>query len=67
MTFEEAVRKSIKAYFSGKDAENFLSENGDLKYTREYFDEMEEELVGKEAKEKRSKDGQEKEMLDGDE
>jgi hypothetical protein len=67
MKFEEAVRKSIKAYFDGRDAENFLSENGDTKYTRDYFDEMEKELVGDDADTKRSKDGQEEELLDGDE
>lgn len=66
MRFEEAVRKSIQAYFSGKDAENFLTENGASKYTREYFDEVEEEFVGKDAKKKRSKDGEEEELLDGD-
>ena len=65
MTFEEAVRKSIKAYFSGRDADNFLSEHGDIKYTREYFDEMEEELIGSdEVDEKRSKE--EEELLNGD-
>lgn len=46
MTFEEAVRKSIKAYFEGKDPENLLEAMGGTKYTREYFDEMEEELLG---------------------
>lgn len=66
MTFEEAVRKSIKAYFSGKDAENFLSEQDETKYTREYFDEMETDLVGDDAKDLRSKDGEEEELLDGD-
>ena len=62
MKFEEAVRKSIKAYFEGKDAENFLAENGATKYT----DEVEEEFVGKDAKKKQSKDGEEEELLDGD-
>lgn len=65
MRFEEAVRKSIQAYFSGKDAENFLTENGATKYTREYFDEVEQQFVGKDAKKKRSKDGEEEELLDG--
>jgi hypothetical protein len=46
MTFEDAVRKSIKAYFEGKDPENLLEAMGGTKYTREYFDEMEEELLG---------------------
>jgi len=46
MTFEDAVRKSIKAYFEGKDPDNFLDAMGGTKYNREYFDEMEEELLG---------------------
>ena len=66
MKFEEAVRKSIQAYFSGKDAENFLAENGATKYTREYFDEVEEEVVGKSASKKNNKDGDDEELLDGD-
>ena len=65
MQFEEAVRKSIKAYFSGKMADNFLAENGETKYAPEYFDEIEEGIVGKDAKKKRSKDGEEEELLDG--
>jgi len=46
MTFEEAIRRSIKAYFDGKDPTNLNEVKGEVRYTREYFDEMEEELIG---------------------
>lgn len=50
MTFEEAIRKSIKAYFDGKDPTALLSTmEGGMKYTREYFDQAEQELLGKDA------------------
>lgn len=46
MTFEEAIRRSIKAYFDGKDPVKLNEAKGEVRYTREYFDEMEEELIG---------------------
>lgn len=50
MTFEEAIRMSIKAYFKGKDPSNLLEAmEGEMKYSRAYFDEAEAELLGKEA------------------
>lgn len=50
MTFEEAIRKSIKAYFDGKDPTNLLETmEGGMKYSREYFDQAEKELLGKDA------------------
>lgn len=67
MTFEEAVRKSIKAYFDGRDPENFLSAMGKVKYTRDYFDELEEEMVGDPKAKKKSKPtDNEEELLDGE-
>lgn len=45
MTFEEAVRKSIKAYFNGKDPSALIEAKGGIKYTREFFDKLEEEIV----------------------
>jgi len=64
MTFEEAVRKSIKAYFAGKDPENFISahENG-FKYDRQYFDDLEVELLGEEDAKPTT---DEKELMDGE-
>lgn len=52
MIFEEALRTSIKAYFEGKLPTKYLEAHKDsgkdeLRYTPEYFDELEEELIGK--------------------
>ena len=66
MQFEEAVRKSIEAYFNGEDASNFLEAGGSTKYTREYFDSMEEDILGKDAGKKKNKSAVEKESLDGE-
>lgn len=50
MTFEEAIRMSIKAYFNGKDPSNLLETmEGELKYSRDYFDSAEKELLGQDA------------------
>lgn len=50
MTFEEAIRMSIKAYFKGKDPANLLDTmEGEMKYSRQYFDNAEQELLGKDA------------------
>lgn len=56
MKFEEAVRKSIKAYFEGRDPEKFLEAHGEYKYTREYFDNVEEEMLADTKKKKMKKD-----------
>lgn len=57
MTFEEAIIKSIKVYRSGKDPEELFKVVGGVKYTRDYFDELEKELVGEEVVEKETKRG----------
>lgn len=58
MTFQDAVRKSIKAFQQGKTPQSLLKirqENGgDLTYTPAYFDKLEKE-VGKSKKPKRPK------------
>lgn len=64
MKFEEAVRKSIKAYFEGRDPEAFLEAHGDIKYTREYFDEVEEEMLSDTKKKTMKKDKEEGEDED---
>lgn len=47
MTFEEAVRRSIKSYFKGDEASNFLKTNSKRpKFTKKYFDNFEEEKFG---------------------
>jgi hypothetical protein len=46
MTFEEAIKKSIKAYFAASpDDEDELGKLGERKYTRQYFEGMEEEFL----------------------
>ena len=50
MTFEQAVRKAIKAYMDGKDPTALIETMGEeLKYNRQYFDETEKELLGEDA------------------
>lgn len=62
MNFEDAIRQSIKSYYKGIDPENLnaTKENPPV-YTREYFDELEEELLG------RNKKKEDKEDIEGDE
>ena len=61
MTFEEAIIKSVQKYYSGTDPVELNSVSGkEAKYTREYFDELEEELV-KSPKNKKKKKKKEKE------
>lgn len=46
MTWEEAIKKSIKAYFAANpDDEDELSKYGKPKYTRQYFEGVEEEYL----------------------
>lgn len=64
MTFEEAIRKSIKSYYEGKMPEAFMKESGPQKYTPEFFDEMEDKIVsGKDSKKKKKKEEPEDEEL----
>lgn len=42
MTFEEAIVASIRAYYKGKDPVEYNeAKGGEVKYTREYFDQLE--------------------------
>lgn len=65
MTFEEAIRKAIKAYRDGKDPDELMKAKGKttLSYDREYFDGLEEEIVGKDAKKSKKNN---KKKLDDD-
>lgn len=57
MTFEEAIIKAVRKYYAGKDPEALLeASEGEFKYTREYFDELEEELTPSDKKKKSKKD-----------
>jgi hypothetical protein len=61
MTFEEAIRKSIRAFLSGSSLDSLKESYGkDIKYTKEYFDELEKQVVKKGKKEKPSKSDEEK-------
>jgi len=47
MKFQDAVKKSIKSFMNGKNPEatGELGEEG-IYHTTEYFDELEEEMLG---------------------
>lgn len=56
MTFEEAIRKAIKAYREGKDPEELIKAKGKkLSYDRDYFNGLEKEIVGKDSKKSKKK------------
>lgn len=59
MTFEEAIIASVREYYRGKDPENYYKEKGEVRYTREFFDKLEADLVEEPSK-KKSKDVKEK-------
>ena len=63
MTFDQAVKKSIKVFMQGKlpMKTDQLKEEG-LFYTPEYFDELEEDLLEEPTDSKKSKE--EKELDD---
>jgi hypothetical protein len=62
MTFEEAVKKSIRAYYSEMNYENYETTRGKpVKYNKKYFDEKEKLLLGDTEVE----DGEE-EIVDGE-
>jgi hypothetical protein len=53
-TFEDIIRQSIKSFKKGKMPEEtkllLEEEGGEVKYTPEYFDELEEELLDQKEK-----------------
>ena len=55
MTFEEAIRKSIRAFMKGDTPQNLIdASGGKIKYDLKFFDELEKEILG-EPKGKKSK------------
>lgn len=62
MKFEDAVKKSVKAFMEGKMPEETgaLVSDG-IFHTPEYFDDLEAEMTGEKPEEKKAK----KEMADG--
>tara|TARA_Y100000782_G_scaffold88547_1_gene96432 strand:- start:142 stop:315 length:174 start_codon:yes stop_codon:yes gene_type:complete len=55
MTFEETIRESIRKFYKGKGLSEYMKEN-DFKYTKDFFDNAEEKLLGK-SEVKETKDG----------
>lgn len=56
MTFEEAIIKSVKAYLNGELPTELMGTSKETKYTPEYFDELEEELLKESGKDKEVED-----------
>lgn len=58
MTFEEAVIKSVRAFYDGKVPKELLSVKPSTKFNKEYFDRLEEQVLGsKKSKKKGAKNG----------
>ena len=60
MTFEEAIRKSIKNYMNGRMPESVAEVKGGLKYDLKFFDKLEEMFLegseeGSKSKSKKKK------------
>lgn len=64
MKFEDAILRSIKAYRKGKQPEELMKAVGEIKYTKDYFDELEKALM--ESKGKKKKKKPEMEIEDGE-
>jgi hypothetical protein len=66
MTFEEAIVIAVRKYYAGRDPEELLgTQEGESTYTREYFEELEEELLesgSKKKSKKKKKDDEEQEV-----
>lgn len=45
MTFEETIRESIRKFYAGKGFKAY-TEAEEFKYTKDYFDRIEEEMLG---------------------
>lgn len=46
MTFEEAIVISVRKYYGGRDPEELMGvREGETKYTREYFDQLEKDIA----------------------
>tara|TARA_R110000787_G_scaffold579_9_gene2108 strand:- start:6206 stop:6415 length:210 start_codon:yes stop_codon:yes gene_type:complete len=51
MTFEDAIRLSIRKYYSGEDPTELMgTAKGTPRYTRDFFDELEEEFCNDASK-----------------
>lgn len=63
MTFEQAIIKSVRAYFNGKMPDNLMqaTDSKESKYTPDFLDELEKSLIGKEAAKESKEDKEDKE------
>jgi hypothetical protein len=66
MTFEEAIRKSIKNYMKGKMPESVKEVRGGLKYDLKFFDKLEEDFL-KDSPKKTKKGKKDDPELDSEE
>ena len=66
MTFEQAIVKSVRAYFNGKMPDNLMqaTDSKESKYTPDFLDELEKSLIGKEAAKEDKEDTVSAEELD---
>ncbi len=62
MTFEQAIIKSVRAYFNGKMPDNLMqaTDSKESKYTPDFLDELEKSLIGKEAAKESKEDKEDK-------
>lgn len=62
MTFEQAIIKSVRAYFNGKMPDNLMqaADSKESKYTPDFLDELEKSLIGKEAAKESKEDKEDK-------
>lgn len=51
VTFEDAIRKVMKAYWADKEPETLGKLSGERKYSKKYFDSFSEEMFGKDKEE----------------
>lgn len=66
MTFEEAVRKAMRAYWHNNDQFSALSTSGgDRKYSKKYFDGIESEFLPKKDSSAKEVKKESKGSLDG--
>ena len=64
MTFEKAIKQSIKKYFEGVMPNAYIEANGgSFTYTPEYFDDLEKEADGQD-KESKGKGKKEEDVVD---
>ena len=64
MTFEEAIIISVRKYYQGRDPVELMgAQQDDIKYTRAYFDELEDEIInGKKEEEEDNEEDLEDEL-----